>query len=97
MTDKPTYKEQLKELLIDPEEIELLEIRKILAKINKDKTVVDEFGHVKLLDITQGILMQCTECDSWQPFEVKNIWDDYLWFYCCECGTPADLELRRNI
>ena len=94
---KMTYKEKLQELLVDPEEFELIEIRKILNKINEDLTVTDEDGFIKLLDISQGILLKCNHCNSWQPHEVRIGWKDEILFYCTECDWPSDFEMRRNI
>ncbi|MCE7748936.1 MAG: hypothetical protein GPJ51_11095 [Candidatus Heimdallarchaeota archaeon] len=96
MVKKPSYKESLQELLVDPEEFELLEIRETLEKINEDKTVVDEDGYIKLLDISQGIMLLCENCNSWQPFSIREGWRDEIWFRCEGCNLPNDFVMRRN-
>lgn len=97
MNKKTSYKEKLKELLYDPEEEELLEIRQILDKIYEDKTVVDEDGYIKLLDISQGIMLLCENCNSWQPFSIREGWRDEIWFRCDGCDWPNDFVMRRNV
>ena len=84
------YLDKLQELLYDPEEEELLELRKILDKIYVDRTITirepRSFPIFALaLDVTDYCLAKCPECTDYQPIEV--IVNDY-WasFRCTECG-----------
>jgi len=95
MIDKPTYKEKLQELLYDPEEEELLEIRKILDKIYVDRTIKDDQDKITVLDLTIACLIDCERCKELQPHTVKNF-AECIWFYCDECGMPNDFEIVRN-
>ena len=94
---KPSYKEKLQELLYDPEEEELLEIRAILKELYKDKTIKDEDDVVKVLDMTKACIMLCTNCKELQPHIAKNSWKDVVWFYCDECSWASDFEIYLNI
>ena len=89
------YKEKLQELLVDDDEFELIEIRKILDKIYVDRTIKDDYGKVDVLDLTIACLIECERCGKLQPHTVKNF-DKYVWFYCDECGFPQDFEIVRN-
>ena len=90
--NKLTYKEKLKELLVDPEELELLEIRKILDKIYKDKTVLVRDGRKTLpnyalaLDVTKYCVAKCPRCDKNQPIDTIVVPQSWALFKCSVCG-----------
>ena len=94
------YLDKLQELLYDPEEEELLEIRAILKEIYKDRTILLEvpkqLSHVPLaIDLTHYCTAYCPNCKTWQTFRASAT---KRWVYLrCDVCNEELLDLQGNV
>ena len=95
-----TLKERiLQEMVIDSELEELLEIRKILSKIYKDKTVFlkepKKLNHpVLVVDLSKYPLIWCDKCGEDVTFEATGT-ERWIYITCDFCDAEL-LHLEGN-